>query len=99
MKHYEQAYAVLRDKNWGRFLTNLSRMDSPIFIRRTSPFLIVGLLGGIFHFYSNFQRDFCKQTVENLIRCRILRCLIRFCTVCLCPTKRMLGLYRLMQSV
>ena len=51
MKHYGQAFAVLCDKNWGRFLTHLSRMDFPIFIRRTSPFLIVGLLGGIFHFY------------------------------------------------
>ena len=25
------------------------------------------ILGGIFHFYSNFDRAFCKQTVETLI--------------------------------
>ena len=33
---------------------------------------ILGLVGGIFPFYSNFKRNFCKQTVENLIRRRIL---------------------------
>ena len=27
-----------------------------------------GLLGGICHFNSNFNNNFCKQTVENLIR-------------------------------
>ena len=26
------------------------------------------VVGGIFHFYSNFKENFCKQTVENLIR-------------------------------
>ena len=30
-----------------------------------SPFPILGLLGGTFHFYSDFNRAFCKQTVEN----------------------------------
>ena len=34
---------------------------------------------------------FCKQTEQNQIRCRILWCLIWFCTVCQCPIKRMLG--------
>ena len=29
------------------------------------------ILGGIFHFYSNFDRAFCKQPVETLIRRRI----------------------------
>ena len=43
-------------------------MHFPILINWTSPFPILGLLGGIFHFYSNFERDFCKQTMENLIR-------------------------------
>ena len=28
------------------------------------------VVGGIFHFYSIFDRNFCKQTVENLIRRR-----------------------------
>ena len=27
---------------------------------------ILGSLGGSFQFYSNFERNFCKQTVENL---------------------------------
>ena len=40
----------------------------------TSPFPILGLLDGI-QFYSNFKRNYCKQTVENLIRRRILHCL------------------------
>ena len=44
----------------------------PIFINWTSPFPILGLLGGIIYFYSNFKRNFCKQTVENLIRRRVL---------------------------
>ena len=49
-------------------LTHLCRMYFPILINWTSPFPILGLLGGIFHFYSNFKRNFCLQTVENLIR-------------------------------
>ena len=47
-------------------------MYFPIHINWMSPFPISGLLGGIFHFYSNFERLFCKQTVENLIRCCVL---------------------------
>ena len=66
-----------------------------IVINWTSPFPFQGLLGGIFHVYSNFKRNFCLQTMENLIRRRVLRRLIRFCTACRCPTKRTLGLYGL----
>ena len=40
----------------------------------------------------NFYRTFCKQTVETLIRYRVLLGLIWFCTVYLCPTKRTLGI-------
>ena len=58
-----------------------------------SPFLFKGVLGGIFHFYSSFYRKLCKQTVETLIRRRILWRLIWVCTICLCPTKRTLGIY------
>ena len=54
--------------------------------------LFLTLLCGIFHFYSNFNRTFFKQTVETLIRHRVLICV---CTVSLCPTKRSLGLYGL----
>ena len=46
-------------------------------------------------FIQNFKRNFCKYTVENLIRRRILRHLIWFCTVCRVPTKKTLGLYGL----
>ena len=54
-------------------------MYFPIVINRTSPFPILQrLLGGIFHFYSNFKRNFCKQTMENLIRRRLLWRLIWF---------------------
>ena len=70
-------------------------MNFPISIERTSLFQILGVLGGIFHFYSNSNIRFCEQTVETLIRRRIMRCLIWVCAVCLCPTKRTLGLYGL----
>ena len=54
------------------------------------------MLGGIFHFYSNFERKFCKQTVETLIRHHVrLRRLIWVCTICLCPRKRTLCIYGL----
>ena len=46
---------------------------------------------GIFPFYSNVNRTFCKQIKESLIRRRILRLLICFCTVYQCPMKRTLG--------
>ena len=55
----------------------------------TGQFPIKGLLGSIFHFYSNLNRTFCKQTVENLIR---MWRMIRLFTVCRCPIKRMQGL-------
>ena len=74
-------------------LTFLCQIYFPILINRVSPFPILGLLGGIF--YSIFKRNFCKQTVENLIRRHVLRGLIWFPTVCRCPTKRKLGLYGL----
>ena len=70
-------------------------MYFPISISRTSPFLILGVLGGTFHCYSNSNRIFCEQTVETLIRRRVLRRLIWVCVVCQCPTKRTLDLYGL----
>ena len=50
-------------------------------------------VGWYFSFYSNFNRTFCKQTVETLIRRRVLWRLVWICIVCLCPTKRTLGFY------
>ena len=52
-----------------------------------NPFTILGLLGSNFQLYSNFKSIFCKQTVQNLIRCRDLWHLIWFCTVCQCTIK------------
>ena len=40
-------------------------------------------VGSIFHFYSNFNRIFCKPIVETLIRRRVLRRLIWVYTVCI----------------
>ena len=74
-------------------------MFFPIPINWTSPFPVLELLDGSFHLYSNFKRNFCKQTVENLIRRRVLRRLILFCTVCRCPTKRTLGLIYILLTV
>ena len=54
------------------------------------------MLGGSFHFYSNFNSKLCKQTVETLIRHSVrLRHLIWVCTICICPRKRTLGIYGL----
>ena len=41
-------------------LTHLCRLYFPILINWTSPFPILGFLGGIFHLYSNFKRKFYK---------------------------------------
>ena len=52
-------------------------------INWSSPYPIFNVFwGGIFHIYSNFKRNFCKQIVENLIRRRVLWRLIWFCIVC-----------------
>ena len=70
-------------------LTHLSRMDFPTLIRRARPFSILRVLSGIL--FSNFNRTYCKPTVTILIRRR----LVWICTVCICPIKRILGLYGL----
>ena len=70
-------------------------MGFPTLINCTSLFPFKGLLDGILHFHSHFDRIFCKQTVGTLIRRSVLRRLIWVCNVCLCPTKKTLGLYGL----
>ena len=72
--------------------THLNRMEFPTVINWTSPFPFKGAMNGNFHFYSNFNRTICEQTVETLIRRRVVRRLIWICTVCQCHTKRTLGL-------
>ena len=47
-------------------------------------------------FYSNFNTT--KQTVETLIKRRVLRRLIWVCAACLCPTKRVQLCYEISQS-
>ena len=64
-------------------LTNICRIEFPSLIYWTGQFPFEGLLGGSFIF---------KQTVETLIKRRILRRLVWVSTVCICPTKKTLGL-------
>ena len=45
-------------------------------------------IGCYFSFFKNSNRTFCKQTAKILIRHSIMRCLIWFCNVCLCPIKK-----------
>ena len=45
-------------------------------------------------FYSNFERTFCKQAVETLIRQNAASDLGLHYLLMLCPTKRMLCFYR-----
>ena len=49
-------------------LTHLSRMNFPFSVDRMSLFQMLGVLGGIFHFYLKVHRIFCKRTAETLIR-------------------------------
>ena len=67
-----------------------------ISINLTSSLPILGLFGGIFHFYSNCNRQSCMQTVEALIRRHVMWRLIWVCVVCIFPTKRRQCLNRLM---
>ena len=55
-------------------LTHLSRMEIPTLINWTSAFVLYGLLGDIFHYYSKYNRAFNKQTVEILIQGESLFC-------------------------
>ena len=68
-------------------LTCFYSILNPTHIRKTSSFSILGVLGGIYRFCSNFNRTFCKQTVEILIRCRVVLRLLLVCTVWMCATK------------
>ena len=72
---WKNGYLWLRERNIP-LLNPLSRMKFPISIGRTSLFQILEVLGGIFHSYSSSNRTFCEQTVETLIRRRVLRRLI-----------------------
>ena len=65
-------------------ISHCYQLDLSIFVLR--------VFDGIFHCYSNLDRTIYKQTVETLIRRRVLRCLIWICTVCLFTTKRTLGI-------
>ena len=45
--------------------------DPPISIGQVH-FSFKSCVGGIFHFYLNFDRTFCKQSVETLTRHRVM---------------------------
>ena len=47
-------------------------MEIPTVIYLSNPFPFLGLLGGIFHLYSNFERNFSKQTAASDL---VLHCL------------------------
>ena len=70
---------ALMFKEWHE--THLCQMEFPSVINWTSPFPFEMLLGSSYHFYSNFDRTFCKQTVETLIRRHILQRLVWVTTV------------------
>ena len=85
---YRSAHACCKN-NFNPFMSNgispSCQLDESI-----SNFRIVGWYVS---FLFKFIRNFCKQTVENLIRRRNIWRLIWICSVCLCPTKRTIGLY------
>ena len=85
---WEHSCVLFECKPTCTFLTHLSRMEFPTLINLTSSFSCKWMLGGIFHFYLKVHRIFCKQTVETLIRRRVLRRLIRVCAVCLSPKEK-----------
>ena len=70
-----------------QWLTHICLMDYSILISWTSPFPILGAPGVIFYFYFILDSNFWNQTVQNLIRGRVLRRLIWIYTVCLGPQK------------
>ena len=50
-------------------LTHLSQMDFFQYYQLDKSISVLRVVGCyFFHFYSNFNRAFCKHTVENLIR-------------------------------
>ena len=85
-RNQTDTHAYFNPFNPNRFSHNY-QLDKSIVVLR--------VIGGIIHFYSNRNRTFCKRIVETLIRRRVLRRLVWVCTICLCPTKRTLGLYGL----
>ena len=72
-------------------------MEFPILISWTSPFPFEGLFDGIFYFYFNFDRTFCKHTMDTLIRCCILQPLISVSLFAYVLQKG--ALYRLIQEI
>ena len=81
----------------------MSFLVSPIYVEWSFPLLSIGPVQFrfkgcwmvFFIFIQNFNRTFCKQAVKTLIRRHVVWRLIWVFTVCLCPTKRTLGLYGL----
>ena len=74
---------TLQNDKCQHLLKPLSQMKLQTLIKWTRPFSSSGLLGVVFHSYSNFNRTSYKQTVENLIKLCSLWRLILACIICL----------------
>ena len=73
-------------------ISHCYQLDQPISVFK-------GCLAVFFDFIQILmEHSVYKQTVETLIRRCIVRRLVWVSTVCLCPTKRTLGLYELMNT-
>ena len=67
------AYGI---KRFSHDVAHIWLIDFSIPINWMSPFPNLGVSGAFFYFYFIFGRIFCKQTVQTLIRRRVLRRLI-----------------------
>ena len=63
---------------------HLPQIDLHTLINETSLFPILEVSFGIFLLFGNFNKAFCKQTIQNRIRRHKMWRLIRFCTVYTC---------------
>ena len=73
-------------------------ISHPLSIQLDHSISVLRLLSKIFPLCSNFNKTFWKQTVQTLVRHHILQHLIWVCSLFLCPTKRLQGLYWLMKT-
>ena len=84
-------------------LTYLNRINLPtLIISRTSPFPILGVLGGIFFFkkkISNFNKTYCEQIVKILDRRHVVWWLISIWTSCLCYIKMWVNIRQLPREI
>ena len=91
-------------------LTHLNRINLPtLIISRTSPFPILGVLGGILLLFlkkkkkkkkiSNFNKTYCEQIVKILDRRHMVWWLISIWTSCLCYIKIRINIRQLPREI